>query len=173
MTAGVGPENRVAHLNSDAATTEQPPGVPNLVTILVTMQQGFAQQRTVMEELKSAQAQMVAQLATLSGDTEGLADKVNRMGNKFKQEVKRIDLSHKRLEEKLKQIETGQVGQPSAVVTPSMTTGSGTLISESALPAPESYLSWAAKLAAVNPTRQNPKLIGQALSDMPRALKLF
>ncbi len=42
------------------------------------MQQGFAQ---VMEELKSGQAQMVAQLATLSGDMEGLADKVNQLGN--------------------------------------------------------------------------------------------
>ncbi len=77
MTAGVGPENGVAHPNSDAAATKQPPGVPNLATILATMQQRFAQQRTVMEELKSGQAQTVAQLATLSGDTEGLADKVN------------------------------------------------------------------------------------------------
>ncbi len=83
------------------------PGAPDLAAILATKQQGFMQQRTVMEELKSGQAWMVTQLATLSGDTEGLSDKVNQMGNKFEQDVKRIDLNHKRLEERLKWIETG------------------------------------------------------------------
>ncbi len=41
------------------------------------------------------------------------------------------------------------------------------------VPAPETSLLWAAKLAAVNPTQQNPKLISQALNVMPLALKLF
>ncbi len=150
-----GPKNGVALPNADAAAAKQLPGVPDLAAILVAVQQGFTQQRTVMEELKSGQAWMVAQLATLSGDTVCLSDKVNQMGNKFEQEVKRIDLSQKRLEERLKQLKTGWVEQPSVVVT-SMTMDSSTLISESSLPAPESYLPWAAKLAAVNPARQNP-----------------
>ncbi len=119
-----GPENEAVPPNIDAAATEQPLGTRDLAAILATVQQGFAQQRTVMEELKSGQAQMVIQLVTLSGDTEGLANKVNQMGNKFEQEVKRIDLSQKRLEERLKQLETGRVNQPSAVLTPP-TTDSG------------------------------------------------
>ncbi len=67
----------------------------------------------------------------------------------------------------------GQIEQLLAVATPSMTMDSGTLISESSLPAPESYFRQATKLAAVNPAWQNHKLISQALSAMPPALKVF
>ncbi len=52
-------------------------------------------------------------------------------------------------------------------------TDTGTSTSDSLVPAPESDLSLAAQLAAANPTQQNPKLIGQALSAGPPALKLF
>ncbi len=167
--AGNGLENEVAPPNAEAAATERP---LDLAAILATLQQGFARLDAASAELKSGQAQTVGQLATLSEDTEGLANKVNRMGNKFEQEVKRIDLGQKRLEERLKQLETGRVDQPSVVLTPP-TTDSGTSSSETPLPAPESYLPLAAQLAAANPARQNPKLIGQALSAAPPVLKLF
>ncbi len=136
------------------------------------MQQGFAQQRTAMSTLLAGQDRHAAQLTTLTRDTEGLADKLNRMGNKFEQDVHRIDHGQKRLEERLKQLEMGWAEQPSAVLTPS-TMDSGTSISDSSVPAPEIYLSLAAQLAAANPTWQNPKLISQALSAAPPVLKLF
>ncbi len=87
----------------------------------------------------------------LSEDTEGLADKVNRMGNKFEQEVRRIDLSQKKLEERLKQLETVRGEQLSVAGIPTMTTDSSTSSSESSMPAPETYLC--AQLAAANHTR--------------------
>ncbi len=46
------------------------------------MQQGFAQQRNAV--------------ATLSDDTKGLADKVNRMGNAFEKEVQRLETKQNR-----------------------------------------------------------------------------
>ncbi len=54
-----------------------------------------------------------------------------------------------------------------------MPTDSGTSISDSSMPALESDLSLAAQLAAANPAWQNPKLIGQTLSMVLPALKLF
>ncbi len=55
----------------------------------------------------------------------------------------------------------------------SVTTDSGTSSSDSSMPAPESCLLLAAQLAAANPTQQNPKLVGQALSAAPPTLKPF
>ncbi len=49
----------------------------------------------------------------------------------------------------------------------------GMSISDSSVPTPNSDLLLAAQLAVANPTRQNPKLIGQALSAAPPVLKLF
>ncbi len=58
------PGNEAVLPNANAAAAEQPSGAPDLAAILTIMQQGFT-------ELKSGQARTVAQLATLSGDTEG------------------------------------------------------------------------------------------------------
>ncbi len=54
-----------------------------------------------------------------------------------------------------------------------MTTDSGMSFSDSSPPHSENYLPLAAQLAVANLARQNPKLIGQALSAVPPVLKLF
>ncbi len=54
-----------------------------------------------------------------------------------------------------------------------MTTDGSMLSSESSLSAPKSYLLLAAQLAVANLAWQNLKLVGQALSAAPPALKLF
>ncbi len=77
------------------------------------------------------------------------------------------------LQQRLLQIEQQQMGSQSAPAMSTPVTDSGTLGSDSSVPAPETLLLLTAKLAAVNPARQNPKLISQALSAMPLALKLF
>ncbi len=58
LAAGNEAENEAELPNADAAATEQLPGAPDLAVILTTMQQGFT---------------------SLSGDMQGLSDKVNRM----------------------------------------------------------------------------------------------
>ncbi len=45
------PENEAVPLNAEAAATKQPRGAPDLVAILATMQQGFAQQENAMASL--------------------------------------------------------------------------------------------------------------------------
>ncbi len=74
-----GPGNEATPSNTDAAATEQPLGGPDLAAILATMQQGFARQGAALAEQKNA-------IASLSGDTQGLVDKVNWAGNSFEKE---------------------------------------------------------------------------------------
>ncbi len=73
----------------------------------------------------------------------------------------------------LKQTEVGWRTQPGPVASLAMPMDNAMPTSDSPMSAPESDLSLAAQLAAANPTQQNVKLISQALSAMPLALKLF
>ncbi len=113
----------------------------------------------------------------MTEDMQGLADKLNRMGNKFEQKVHRLEVRQDRqfglLDARLKQMETIQGSGPQTIVRSTAATDSGMSIYVSPLPAPEAFLPLAAKLAAVNPAQQNPKLISQALSTMPPALNAF
>ncbi len=89
---------------------------------------------------------------------------------------KEVDSLHQRLQ----QIEQHQVGplalgvaQTQLAASASATTDSSMPISDPPMPASDMFLPLAALLAAANPAQQNPKLIGQTLSAMPLALKLF
>ncbi len=182
LTAEVGPENEVAPPNTDAATTEQQPGAPDLAAILAaisglkaTNSQAFAQQNTsphnfevtvdcrLWDQRKELSQQIDLVRCDLATDFQQCLDAV---GLDFQKEVVS-------LQQQLSRMEQQQMGSHLAPTMSTPMTDSSTLSSDSLVPALETSLLWAAKLAAVNPTQQNPKLNGQALSAMPPALKLF
>ncbi len=90
-------------------------------------------------KLSAGQDRMAAQLATLAMDTEGLANKVNRMGNKFEQEVQKIYMGQKRqfdaLDQWLKRLESGSRGPPHLALAASHDNGQSIfpLLSDSVL----------------------------------------
>ncbi len=106
-----------------------------------------------------------------------MAQEVTRLEQTLGEEILSIRMGQQRqfntLDVRLKQLEAGWVEQPSVTGSSSVVTDSGMSSSESFVPAPETYLPLAAQLVAVNPARQNPKLISQALSVAPPVLKLF
>ncbi len=139
------------------------PGAPDLAAILVTMQHGFAQQGRSMAALKDElKVEFKGHLASV---VKHASERVNRLEQTLRDEIGNIQTGQQRqfdsLEMRLKQLEAAQVQQPS------------TLSSKFSMPAPEISLPLAAQLAAANPARQNPKLIGQALSAALPALKSF
>ncbi len=90
-----------------------------------------------------------AGITSLSDDMQSLADKVNQMGNKFEQEVHRLEARQDRqfslLNVRLKQMETIQGSVPKTIARPAVATDSGTSISVSLSPAPETFLPLATK----------------------------
>ncbi len=78
--AANGPGNEAVLQNADAATTEQLPAAPDLAAILAAISGLSAYQDAPSAEQKNA-------IASLSRDTKGLVDKVNRIGNAFEKEV--------------------------------------------------------------------------------------
>ncbi len=184
--AGNGPENEVAPPNAEAAATERP---LDLVAILATMQQGFAWQDVASARQDAASARQDTSLRNLEATVDcRLRDQekefsqhiesVRReMATEFQQRLDAVGLDFRKevgsLQQRLQQVEHQQTGATSTAATPMLTSDDGMSTSGSSMSASKSDLSLAAQLAAANPARQNPKLISQALSATPPALKLF
>ncbi len=123
---------------------------------------------------RQTQGRIQGDLASLAKHT---SKKVNWLEQMLGEEIANIQMGQRRqfdtLDTWLKQLETARVQQlpaASASVTPLVNC---TSISDSSLPAPETYLPLTILLVATNPAWQNPRLIGQALSVTPPLLRFF
>ncbi|MCP4548651.1 MAG: hypothetical protein GY835_19515, partial [bacterium] len=124
-------------------------------------------QAASLAALQTGQDRAAAQLTTLSGETEGLAVKVNRMGNTFEQEIARLEGRLKHLERTDKQVRLQTVGVPPPP------TQNGTSLSEPVLSddVPAATRALIQSLNSNHPARKSSKLFTSALSIEPPPLK--
>ncbi len=110
----------------------------------------------------------------------GFQQQLDKVGLDFQKEIDKVQQGQQELHQRLQQVEQNASAPLVSGVTQSQPAASGTTTSDngmstsdSSLSALETYLPLAILLAVTNRARQNPKLIGQALSVIPPPLRFF